>query len=242
MPETNGFWIEYTKINDDDELFLWYGWPKKGVFPYFQLRPLSEILTMVNLQHVCTGFEPVQNLSSGFVEWSCAVGITTTPRCQIYKNKCNKISFLCSFSVFASMLERALSRWLISLLINKLKGICFELYYFWFGRPTSILNYELKFSYMSEWVKGIYCKNCIIYFMTILCWCLIQIHMIISQFFYCNFKLVHCSQIQQGLEFDVFKSSSNFYHLIVSIRAVLKIRDFYLVGQWAVCLTGILRP
>ena len=26
------------------------------------------------------GFEPVQNLSSGFVEWSCAIVITTTPR------------------------------------------------------------------------------------------------------------------------------------------------------------------
>ena len=26
------------------------------------------------------GFEPVQNLSSGFVEWSCAVVIITTPR------------------------------------------------------------------------------------------------------------------------------------------------------------------
>ena len=28
------------------------------------------------------GFEPVQNLSSGSVEWSCAVVITTTPRGQ----------------------------------------------------------------------------------------------------------------------------------------------------------------
>ena len=29
------------------------------------------------------GFEPAQNLSSGFVEWSCAVVIITTPRCHI---------------------------------------------------------------------------------------------------------------------------------------------------------------
>ena len=28
------------------------------------------------------GFEPAQNLSSGFVEWSCAVVITTTPQCH----------------------------------------------------------------------------------------------------------------------------------------------------------------
>ena len=27
------------------------------------------------------GFEPAQNLSSGLVEWSCAIVITTTPRC-----------------------------------------------------------------------------------------------------------------------------------------------------------------
>ena len=31
------------------------------------------------------GFEPVQNLSSGFDEWSCAVVITTTPPVQIQK-------------------------------------------------------------------------------------------------------------------------------------------------------------
>ena len=30
-----------------------------------------------------TGFEPVHNLSSGLVEWSCAVVITTTPRHHI---------------------------------------------------------------------------------------------------------------------------------------------------------------
>ena len=29
------------------------------------------------------GFEPAQNLSSGLVEWSCAVVITNTPRCHI---------------------------------------------------------------------------------------------------------------------------------------------------------------
>ena len=28
------------------------------------------------------GFEPAQNLSSGFVEWSCAAMITITPRCH----------------------------------------------------------------------------------------------------------------------------------------------------------------
>ena len=61
--------------DDDDELFLWYGWLTKGVSPYFQSGPLSEILTIASLQ---AGFEPAQNLSSGLVEWSCAVVITTT--------------------------------------------------------------------------------------------------------------------------------------------------------------------
>ena len=32
------------------------------------------------------GFEPAQNLNSGFVEWSCALVITTTPR--RYKPRC----------------------------------------------------------------------------------------------------------------------------------------------------------
>ena len=34
---------------DDDELFLWYGLLMKAVQPYFQLGPLSEILTIANL-------------------------------------------------------------------------------------------------------------------------------------------------------------------------------------------------
>ena len=62
-----------------DELFLWYGWATKGVKPYFQPGPLSEILTIANLWHAASRrLEPAQNLSSGFVEWSCAVAITTT--------------------------------------------------------------------------------------------------------------------------------------------------------------------
>ena len=64
--------------DDDKELFLRYGWPTKGIWPYFQLGPLSEILTIRNLNKLRAGFEPVQNLSLGFVEWCCAVVITTT--------------------------------------------------------------------------------------------------------------------------------------------------------------------
>ena len=35
---------------DDDELFLWYGWPTKDVKSYFQPRPLSEILFSLAVQ------------------------------------------------------------------------------------------------------------------------------------------------------------------------------------------------
>ena len=66
--------------DDDDELFLWYGWPTKDVWPYLQPGPLPEILTIVNTRQAASRIEPVQNLNSGFVEWSCAVVIITTPR------------------------------------------------------------------------------------------------------------------------------------------------------------------
>ena len=35
--------------DDDDEFFLRFGCPMKGVKPYVQLKPLSEILTIVYL-------------------------------------------------------------------------------------------------------------------------------------------------------------------------------------------------
>ena len=38
----------------DDELILWYGWPTKGVQPYFQSGPLSGNLTIANLQHAAS--------------------------------------------------------------------------------------------------------------------------------------------------------------------------------------------
>ena len=36
--------------DDDDELFLWYGRLIKGDYPYFQPRPLSEILAIANVR------------------------------------------------------------------------------------------------------------------------------------------------------------------------------------------------
>ena len=46
------------------------------------------------------GFELVQNLSSSFVEWSCAVVITTTPPCQNIK-----LLELCNSSVEIEVLS-----------------------------------------------------------------------------------------------------------------------------------------
>ena len=41
--------------DDDDELLLWYGWPTRGVWPYFQPGPMSEIFTIANLRHAKQG-------------------------------------------------------------------------------------------------------------------------------------------------------------------------------------------
>ena len=59
--------------DDDDELLLWYDWSisSRG---YCQRSSPSRISDMPR-----AGDEPAQNLSSGSVEWSCAVVITTTP-------------------------------------------------------------------------------------------------------------------------------------------------------------------
>ena len=65
----NAFLTLATKalVDDDDELFLWYGWPTKDVKPYLQPGPLSEILTIANLRHaasrVWTSAEPKFRLS-----------------------------------------------------------------------------------------------------------------------------------------------------------------------------------
>ena len=43
-----------------------------------QQKAFSLISTMANLRHVASRVEPVQILSSGLVEWGCAVVLTTT--------------------------------------------------------------------------------------------------------------------------------------------------------------------
>ena len=51
---------------------------RKAFKPYFQPSSLSKILTIQTSSTPQAGFEPGQNLSSDFAEWSCAVVITTT--------------------------------------------------------------------------------------------------------------------------------------------------------------------
>ena len=60
--------------------FLCCGWPTKGVYPYVQPGPLSEILTIANLRHassrIWTCAEP--EFSQSWMKlWSSAVVITT---------------------------------------------------------------------------------------------------------------------------------------------------------------------
>ena len=63
--------------DDDDELFLGNGWPTKGVKTYFQMEPLSEILTIANQRQaastIWTGTESEFRLCWRF----CVVVINT---------------------------------------------------------------------------------------------------------------------------------------------------------------------
>ena len=65
------------------KIVLWYSWPMKDIFSlissweHCQRCSPSRISKMLEV-----GFESEQNQNSVFVEWSCAVVITTTPRCQ----------------------------------------------------------------------------------------------------------------------------------------------------------------
>ena len=75
------------KMINDEELFLRYCWPTKGVYFYFQPGPLSEILTIANLRHaasrVWTCAEPEFRLS-----WMKLCGsdnhFTTLPQVSSY--------------------------------------------------------------------------------------------------------------------------------------------------------------
>ena len=86
------FWYLGTKASniqihdDDDELFLWYCWPTKGVYALF---PAGTIVTDSHHRKSPTRRKQGLNLrriwSSDFVEGSCALVIKTTPRRHIIK-------------------------------------------------------------------------------------------------------------------------------------------------------------
>ena len=84
-PRTDPWEDDDDDDDDDDKLFMWNGWPARGVKPYFHSGPLSEILTIAN-HTPRAGFEYARNLGSDCIEWSCAVLITTTPRRYIREN------------------------------------------------------------------------------------------------------------------------------------------------------------
>ena len=66
--------------DDDDELFCGIvDW--RNVFSFTSSRDRSKRSWPSRISETRqVGFEPTQNLSSGFVEWSCAVIVTSTPR------------------------------------------------------------------------------------------------------------------------------------------------------------------
>ena len=67
-------------IRYDEELLLWYGWPMKGVNLVSSQDHCQRSSPFPISDKLQAGFEPAQDLSSGLVEWSCAVVIITTPR------------------------------------------------------------------------------------------------------------------------------------------------------------------
>ena len=79
------------------------------------------------------GFEPAQNLSSGLVEWSCAVVITTAPRCEI----CSKLPISHLALVFLLLLWAGKCRlgWVTYWFYGKVR---YKFYVFWeVATPTT---------------------------------------------------------------------------------------------------------
>ena len=56
-------------------------WPTEYVRPYFQLGPLSEMVTTANFQHAVSRIVLAQNLRSLSLERRCTEMISTTPSC-----------------------------------------------------------------------------------------------------------------------------------------------------------------
>ena len=75
--------LTFNGVDDDDELFFRNDWPTKGVCIFMASSSRDHCRRFLPSQISNTpraGFELAQNLSSDFVEWSCAAVITTTPK------------------------------------------------------------------------------------------------------------------------------------------------------------------
>ena len=64
--------------DDDDELFLQDDWPRKAFSLISSRDDCQRSSPSRSSNTPRAGFKPSQNLSSGLVEWSCAVVITAT--------------------------------------------------------------------------------------------------------------------------------------------------------------------
>ena len=81
----NSFGLKFD--DEDDELFLWNGYPTKSVI---STRNHCQI-TILDLLHSASRIWTCADLCPGFVEWSGAVVITATPRCRLaFKHTCCK--------------------------------------------------------------------------------------------------------------------------------------------------------
>ena len=59
------------------------GWPTKDICPLFLDGTIVRDSHYRKSPTRRGGFEPAQNLNLDFVEWSCVVVLTTTPRCHV---------------------------------------------------------------------------------------------------------------------------------------------------------------
>ena len=82
---------------DDDELLYWNSFSLNSSLDHCQR---SSSLQISNTPRA--GLEPVQILNSGFVEWSCVVVITNTPRRHIHRHDATGIPYYCFLKIFSS--------------------------------------------------------------------------------------------------------------------------------------------
>ena len=116
---------------------MWYGWPQKA-FSFISSQDHCQRASPSEISNTSrTGFKPVLNLSSGLVEWSCAVVIITTPRrhkpffgikLHFYRKKRLGITYLNKkiilWKFLFNSLEEAKNR--SSLLLNKESSFLFK--------------------------------------------------------------------------------------------------------------------